>query len=47
MHLILSLSGNSLWFAFGLLTGSMPLVAASIVTVLLAATILVAKLRYG
>lgn len=40
-------TGVALWFVYGLLIGSAPVMAANAVTFLLAMTILVMKLRYG
>ena len=39
--------GISFWFAYGLAMGSWPIILANAVTFLLAATILVLKVRYG
>ncbi len=40
-------AGTILWLAYGLLTSSLPLIAANVVTVLIAAGIIVLKLKYG
>lgn len=40
-------AGVSLWLAYGLIRGDLPLVAANAVTLLLAGSILVLKLRHG
>jgi MtN3 and saliva related transmembrane protein len=40
-------SGVVLWIAYGCLLGSMPLVAANAVTLVLVTAILVMKLRFG
>ncbi|WP_149193888.1 SemiSWEET transporter [Luteimonas suaedae] len=39
--------GVGFWFAYGVLLGSWPMIAANLLTFGLAATILVLKLRYG
>lgn len=39
--------GVGLWLVYGLLLGSWPMILANTVTLLLALTILVSKLRYG
>lgn len=39
--------GIALWLAYGLLLGSLPLILANGVSLVLVATILVMKLRYG
>jgi len=39
--------GVALWFAYGIATGSWPIIAANSVTFVLAAIILALKLRYG
>ena len=39
--------GTILWLAYGILTGSVPLMAANVVTMLVAAGIVALKLRYG
>ena len=39
--------GVSLWLVYGLMTGDLPLIAANGVTLVLAGTILVLKLRHG
>jgi len=46
MFLILA-AGLALWTAFGVLTGSMPIIAANAVSFVFASTILGFKLRYG
>ncbi len=40
-------AGIALWFVYGLALQSGPMIVANIVTFVLAATILVLKLRYG
>ncbi len=40
-------AGVALWLAYGLALGSVPLILANAVTLLLALTILALKLRYG
>jgi len=40
-------SGIALWFAYGVAIGSWPIILANAVTFLLAASILLLKLRYG
>lgn len=40
-------AGVSLWLAYGLILGDLPLIAANGVTLLLAGSILVLKLRHG
>lgn len=40
-------AGTALWFVYGVMVGSVPLMAANAVTCLLTATILALKLRYG
>ncbi len=39
--------GVGLWLAYGLLIGSLPIIAANMVTLLLAGAVLVAKLRFA
>jgi MtN3 and saliva related transmembrane protein len=39
-------TGVSLWVVYGFLVGDLPVIVANVVTFLLAATILVLKLRY-
>ncbi|MDD9953663.1 MAG: SemiSWEET transporter [Candidatus Woesearchaeota archaeon] len=39
--------GVFLWLVYGVLIGSYPVILANIVTLILAATILVCKIRYG
>lgn len=46
MFLVL-VAGVALWLAYGLILGDIPLVAANGVTLLLAGSILVLKLRHG
>ena len=46
MFLVMVL-GLALWLIYGLLSGDAPLVAANAVTIVLAGSILVMKLRYG
>ena len=46
MYLLLAV-GISLWLAYGLLIGSMPLIGANAVTIVLVLIILAMKLRYG
>jgi MtN3 and saliva related transmembrane protein len=46
MFLILA-AGLALWTAFGVLTGSMPIIVANAVSFVFASTILGFKLRYG
>jgi MtN3 and saliva related transmembrane protein len=46
MFLVL-VAGVALWLAYGLILGDVPLVAANGVTLLLAGSILVLKLRHG
>lgn len=46
MFLVL-VAGVALWLAYGLMLGDVPLVAANGVTLLLAGSILVLKLRHG
>jgi MtN3 and saliva related transmembrane protein len=45
--LALLVAGNTLWFAYGALTGSFGLIAANLVTVPLCLLILFVKLREG
>ena len=40
-------TGLSLWLAFGILRNEMPIILANGTTLMLASTILVAKLRFG
>jgi MtN3 and saliva related transmembrane protein len=40
-------AGTVLWLAYGVLTGSVPLMAANVVTMLVAAGIVALKLKYG
>jgi MtN3 and saliva related transmembrane protein len=40
-------TGVALWLVYGLLTGALPVIAANVVTLILALTILMLKLRYG
>jgi MtN3 and saliva related transmembrane protein len=40
-------AGVSLWIVFGVLTASLPIVAANALTLILIAAILVAKAKYG
>ncbi|MEX2630922.1 MAG: SemiSWEET transporter [Tistlia sp.] len=46
MFLVL-VTGVALWLAYGLLLGDLPLIAANGVTLLLAGSILLLKLRHG
>ena len=46
MFLVLVI-GIALWLAYGVLLGDVPLIAANLVTLVLAGTILVLKLRHG
>lgn len=46
MYLIFC-SGVALWFAYGLLLGALPIIAANGVTLVLAGTVLAMKLRFG
>ena len=46
MFLVL-VTGLSLWLAFGILRNEMPIILANGTTLMLASTILVAKLRFG
>ncbi len=39
--------GVALWLAYGIALGSWPMILANVVTLVLAATILVFKLRFG
>ena len=39
--------GVALWLTYGIVIGSLPMIAANTVTLLLAATILALKLRFG
>jgi MtN3 and saliva related transmembrane protein len=43
----LMVAGIVLWLVYGLLIGDLPLILANLVTLLLAGTILVLKLRHG
>ena len=45
--LLLFVSGVGLWLAYGLMSGSRPMILANAVTLLLASYILVVKLRHG
>ncbi len=45
--MLLSIAGNTMWLMFGFFTHSMPLIAASVCTVILAGSILVAKRKFG
>jgi len=40
-------AGVALWLVYGVLTGALPVIAANLVTLILALTILMLKLRYG
>jgi MtN3 and saliva related transmembrane protein len=40
-------AGVVLWFAYGLMTGALPLIVANGVTLLLAGAVLAMKLRFG
>jgi MtN3 and saliva related transmembrane protein len=40
-------AGVALWFAYGLMTGALPLIVANGVTLLLAGAVLAMKLRFG
>ncbi len=44
---VLMVTGIVLWLAYGLMIGDVPLIAANLVTLSLAGTILVLKLRHG
>lgn len=44
---VLFTTGVALWLAYGVAIGSWPMIAANTVTLALAATILVLKLRFG
>jgi MtN3 and saliva related transmembrane protein len=46
MYLIFT-SGIAFWFCYGISIGSWPMIVANAVTFLLAATILILKLRFG
>jgi MtN3 and saliva related transmembrane protein len=46
MYLIFTI-GIALWFLYGIAIGSWPMILANSVTFLLAATILILKLRFG
>ncbi len=46
MLLVLA-AGVALWIAYGILTASLPVVAANALTLILVVAILVAKLKYG
>jgi MtN3 and saliva related transmembrane protein len=39
--------GVALWLVYGIAIGSLPIIAANAVTLFLAATILILKLRHG
>lgn len=43
---LMMVSGVMLWLAYGILISDMPLIVANAVTLVLAATILVAKIRF-
>ena len=43
---ILSTTGLTLWLIYGILTSDFPIIAANIITVTLAAIILILKLKY-
>ena len=40
-------AGVALWFGYGLLTGTMPVIVANAVTLVLAGAVLAMKLRFG
>ena len=44
---LLLVTGIVLWLAYGLLRGDLPIIAANAVTLVLAGSILVSKLRFG
>lgn len=44
---VLLVTGNALWLVYGTLIGDLPLMAANLVTLALAGTILTLKLRHG
>jgi MtN3 and saliva related transmembrane protein len=44
---VLLVTGNALWLIYGALIGDLPLMAANLVTLALAGTILTLKLRHG
>ena len=44
---VLMVTGVALWLAYGVLIGDVPLILANVVTLSLAGTILVLKLRHG
>ena len=46
MYIIFTI-GVALWLVYGILLGSWPMIFANVVTLALAATILILKLRYG
>jgi MtN3 and saliva related transmembrane protein len=46
MYLVFT-TGVGFWLGYGLVLGSWPMIVANAITLLLAATILVLKLRYG
>ena len=46
MYLLFT-AGITLWLAYGLLVGAWPIVAANAVTLVLAGTVLILKLRHG
>ncbi len=46
MFLILA-AGVFLWLAYGLMIGDLPLIAANAVSLIIAAAIIILKLRYG
>ena len=43
---LLMVSGIALWLTYGILIGDLPLIASNAVTLVLAGSILVAKLRF-
>ena len=40
-------AGIALWLVYGILLGSMPIIIANCITIVLAGSVLVMKLRYG
>jgi MtN3 and saliva related transmembrane protein len=46
MYLIFT-SGVALWFFYGLLLGALPIIVSNGITLLLAGTVLVMKLKFG
>ncbi len=44
---VIMLIGVVLWLAYGLLRGDLPIIAANVVTLFVAGSILVGKLRFG